>query len=240
MKTEKDHLFAGNLVLIGNMTTPGGSLGLIVNQVRGKVWLDRDPCIEHIPSTEDKEKYLIARVLGLRTIGCSLIGKTVLPEEEPDEAMTVRWSYVQENRTPYIAGPDVESIEKFLESCYICDSLGMKDATFFHDVSMLIEYLHGVTRPRELMSYSEQKFFKMLEDVLPKLKARETLCHDDSPCSEKLDENSFCKSCNFTPDSQSVSIKIYCPVCDIPLKLNNGLVCDQCKQIFDGVEKLNE
>lgn len=80
----------------------------------------------------------------------------------------------------------------------------------------------------------------MLEDVLPKLKAKETLCHDDSPCSEKLDENGFCKSCNFTPDSQNVSIKIYCPVCDIPLKLANGLVCNECKQIFDGVEKLSE
>ena len=136
----------------------------------------------------------------MRTVGCSLIGKNVLPDEEPDETMTVRWSYVQANRTPYIVGPDVSSIEKFLEQCHVCQSLGMHGSSFFHDVSLLIEYLHGVTRTRDAMGYSEHKFFKMLEDVLPKLKAKGVLCHDedDSLCSEKLDKHGFCKACNFT------------------------------------------
>lgn len=138
MKESKNHLLAGNLVLIRNISTPGGSLGLVVNQVRGKVWLDRDPCIEHVHSAEDKEKYLIVRVLGLRTVGCSLVGKNVLPDEEPDEDMTVRWSYVQANRTPYIAGPDVTSIEQFLEQCNVCHSLGMKGSTFFIMLACLL------------------------------------------------------------------------------------------------------
>lgn len=237
MNQEKKALLAGNLVLINNISTTGGSLGLVVNQVRGKVWADRDPCLDHLPSINDKESYLIVRVLGLRTVGCSSIGKTVLPKEEPDEAMTVRWSYVQENRTMHIAGPDMKSINNFLEQCYVCDSLGMRGSTFFHDVELLVEYLDGVTRTRNAMGHSEHKFFKMLEDVLPKLKAKEFLYHDNSPCSTELDETSFCKTCNTKPDT--ISVKICCPVCNIPLKFNNGLTCNQCKQIFDGVEKLN-
>ncbi len=54
--------------------------------------------------------------------------------------------------------------------------------------------------------------------------------HDDPPCTARLDHDGYCPECHFTPDMQSTCIKLYCPLCEIPLV---NLACPRCKQVFE-------
>ncbi|OGI15051.1 MAG: hypothetical protein A2878_02755 [Candidatus Moranbacteria bacterium RIFCSPHIGHO2_01_FULL_54_31] len=158
----------GSLLSVRNSLDPNCWLGLVVDQEAGKKWVARDPCLDYEPS-ENRQDFLLVRVLGLKwTELLPKIGKRSLPIEEPHETEVVRWAFVQLTQAFVVAGPDAASIEMFLEHCSVCDSLGMTGGTFFRDVNLLVEYLQGVKRTRSQMSYPESKFFKMLEDVLPR------------------------------------------------------------------------
>lgn len=162
MSQEKKEIVVGNLVSVSNSIDGGRWLGLIVNQEAAQKWVEKDLCIEYNPP--EKQGFLIARVLG----GGLILSKPGLPETEPDERQTVRWVFVQLNQAYVVAGPDVVSVENFLSQCRICNLLGMRGATFFHDLALVAEYLRGVTRKRSEMSSFESKYFKMLGEVLPK------------------------------------------------------------------------
>ena len=157
----------GSLVTVGNMVDGYRYLGLVVDQVAGKQWADRDPTIEYMPNENDKGKFVLIRVLGLK-ISEGFLHRTKLPPEEPSRNEVVRWSFAQISHARHIAGPDIPSIETFLQYCTICGSLGMKGALFLHEVSLLIEYLRGSVRSRDAMSYYDSKFLAMLGEVLPR------------------------------------------------------------------------
>lgn len=160
-------IVVGSLVAVGNSLDSGRWLGLVVDQEAGKKWADRDPCIEHY--VDEKNGPLLVRVMGTKTIELAGIGKSSLPKEEPKEVETVRWAYVQTkpNTSVVVAGPDVDSVEKFLWNCWVINDLGAGGITFFSDLKLLVEYLRGVTREPDAISYYERKFFAMLEEVLP-------------------------------------------------------------------------
>lgn len=168
MSKQKKEIVVGSLVSVSNSIDGGRWLGLIVNQKAGQKWVEKDPCVEYTPSSESEEKFLLARVLGLKLTELAL-GKTGLPEREPSRMETVRWAFVQLNQAYVVADPDVESIENFLLQCQTCMGLGgMRGATFLHDVGLIAEYLRGVTRTRDQMGFFESQYFKMLEEVLPR------------------------------------------------------------------------
>lgn len=158
-------------IVVGSLISVSGSadtyrwLGLVVDQAVGRRWVERDPCIEYDPP--DKQGFVLVRVLGTKLTGMS-IGRTGLPEQEPRETVTVRWAYPQLNQAYVIAGPDIASIEIFLKQCRICESLGMKGATFGRELILVVEYLQGVKRTEGAMSYFERQFLAMLKQVLPR------------------------------------------------------------------------
>lgn len=157
----------GCLIVTSNAINSGHWLGLVVNQKVGKKWVERDPCIEYC--VPDEYGPLLVRVLGLKlTEGVALI-KSGLPVEEPRRTETVRWAYIQTIPNPpfVVAGPDVDSISKFFQSCRICESLCQKEeATFSYEGAILEEYLRGVQKPADETSYFYKKFSAMLADVL--------------------------------------------------------------------------
>lgn len=166
MAQQSREIAVGSLIAVRNSTDSNCWLGLVVDQEVGKKWADRDPCIEYDPS--DKQEFFLARVLGVKVVSTG-IGRTGLPEQEPYQTVTVRWAYVQLNQAHVVAGPDVASIELFLEQYMMYIALGMKgNATFGHDLSLVLEYLHGVKREKDATSFFERKFFAMLGEVLPR------------------------------------------------------------------------
>lgn len=81
---------------------------------------------------------------------------------------------------------------------------------------------------------SEELIIHHLDMVLnntEKVEAKLVLHHDDPPCSARLLDDGLCIKCNFHPDMQSTCFYFYCPLCDVPLKINK-LKCPKCGQIF--------
>lgn len=158
----------GSLIAVINSLNSERWLGLVVDQEAGKKWVERDPCLEY--HLEEKDGPLLVRVLGLKLTEGRALDKSGLPEQEPRGIETVRWAFVQTIPNPpwIAAGPDLSSVEDFLRSYRLCNSFGMTEATFFHEVALLAEYLRGVTRTEDEISCFDRKFFAMLVDVLPR------------------------------------------------------------------------
>jgi hypothetical protein len=56
--------------------------------------------------------------------------------------------------------------------------------------------------------------------------------HDDPPCEEKLEKirgGNYCPKCKIHPDTQSISLRAYCPDCKVLLK---NLKCRTCSTQF--------
>lgn len=161
----------GSLIAVSNVIDSGHWLGLVVDQEKGKKWVDRDPCLEY--RVDEKYGPLLVRVLGLRFTEGVALNKSGLPAEEPRGTETVRWAYIQTIPNPpfVVAGPDVDSISKFFRMCRICDSLGMsmkEEASFSYEGAILEEYLRGVQKPPDETSHFYKKFSAMLADILPR------------------------------------------------------------------------
>jgi hypothetical protein len=158
---------AGSLISIAESVSSGRFLGLVVDQEAGKQWMENDPCIRYMPMPEEEVEFVLVRVLGTRLVN-SFLHKSPLPEKEPQETETVRWEYAQVNHSFQVAGPDLASIEEFLRWGRTFHSLGGGDGAVVHEVGLLAEYLRGVTRSKDATSWFEQRYFAMLEEVLPK------------------------------------------------------------------------
>ncbi len=156
----------GSLVLVQGIYREY-TLCLVVDQLTGEKWAERDSCIEFIPEKGNEGRFTLVRVLGLKLTGSRALGKSAFPSQEPGVEEVVHWVYAQNTSTVHIAGPDVASIEAFLKACHICISLGITRETFFYEVALIIEYLKGVTRRREEMSRYDYKYLQMLNDILP-------------------------------------------------------------------------
>ena len=139
---------------------------MVVDQSSGKRWVEKDPCLEYVPG--NSQNFVLVRVLGQKLTDGYVLGKRGLPDKEPSETETVRWAFAQLNQSWRVAGPDVASIEEFLKQCRLCDSIGMKGATFVHDLSLVAEHLRGAKRPPSSMSYFERRYLAMLEEILPR------------------------------------------------------------------------
>lgn len=61
-------------------------------------------------------------------------------------------------------------------------------------------------------------------------KAKVVTHHDDPPCYRRLNDDGFCQNCCLFPDTQSISLYAYCPLCDCQL---NNLTCPICKESFE-------
>lgn len=159
----------GSLVAVSNMLNPGAHLALVIDPSAGKKWADNASAFEYEPKKGSENGFVLVRNLGLR-LSEGVVFKKGAPKEEPRETMVVRFAYAQITHAQHVAGPDVESIEKFLESVQLCHHLGMHGADFFNDVSLLAEYLRGVTRTPDQIGFSNQKFLAMLTEILPQAK----------------------------------------------------------------------
>ena len=159
----------GSLLAVRNSLDANHWLGLVVNQNVGKVWADRDPCLEYTLAQQSGP--LLVRVLGLKLTEGMALDKSSLPKEEPRGTETVRWAYVQTipAQAYVVAGPDTDSIQTFSQNATLfCRGFGRNgDVTFLRDVSLLVEYLRGVTRTDHETSFYDRKFFAMLREVLP-------------------------------------------------------------------------
>ncbi|MFA6278882.1 MAG: hypothetical protein WCS97_03025 [Candidatus Paceibacterota bacterium] len=165
------HTVVGSLIAVGNTLDGDCFLGLVVDQMAGKKWADEDPCLDYIPSKDNQKEFVLVRILGLKLTEGQPLSKGSIPAREPYKVETKRWAFAQINRSWHVAGPNVVSIQEFLKQCKICHRLGMKfrmsGATFFHDLELVVEYLLGVKRPEDEISFFERKFFAMLGEILP-------------------------------------------------------------------------
>jgi hypothetical protein len=158
----------GTVIAVRNSLDTGHWLGLIVDQKAGKAWADADPCMEH--QLDAKWGPLLVRVLGRKVNETPAMGRSTVPEREPSRDETVRWVYVQTLPHPLfyaVAGPGGLGVEAFLDTCRTCDSLGMKGATFLHELQLLADHLKGIEKPKREMSYFERQYRAMLAEVLP-------------------------------------------------------------------------
>jgi len=158
----------GSLVAVRHSIDVYCSLGLVVDQLAGLRWLERDPCLQYCPKSGMEHEFVLVRWLGLKLTEYGPSGKKSLPQSEPNEIETVRWGYAQLNQSWVVAGPDVDSIYAFRSQCRTFKSLlGVDDIPFAHDVDLLAEYLLGTKRSKEETSFYDRMFFAMLRDVLP-------------------------------------------------------------------------
>jgi hypothetical protein len=161
--------FTPGMVIATRNSLDGDSrLVLVVDQAAGQKWADADPVMGYIPSLANRRHFVLVRVLGTQLSEGEPLTKSGLPDKEPRVVVTERWKYSQINHSWYVAGPDAESLKQFLEHCRLCDNLGMKDGVFIRDLALVTEYISGVTRTREDISFYEKKFFAMLWEVLPR------------------------------------------------------------------------
>lgn len=66
----------------------------------------------------------------------------------------------------------------------------------------------------------------------PKHPQSKAVCHhNEPPCNARLDEDGYCPSCKFAPDSQSVVVHYYCPECDVQLQ-NGQRWCPDCGNTY--------
>lgn len=159
----------GSLVAAPYSVYGGRWLGLVVDQDVGKKWADGDPCIEY--ELSDECGPLLVRVLGQKLTEGGALGRSSLPEREPCETETVRWAWAQMIPNPpiVIAGPDADSIAGFLRQCLILGSLRRDgESTFLYDLEILVDYLRGVEKTKYSTGMYAWKFYKMLEEVLPR------------------------------------------------------------------------
>ena len=142
-------------------------LGLVVDQVRGKEWTDSDEVLSFVPKYEDRDSYVLVRVLGQRVVEWPL-RKNRVSEQEPNKAEIVRWEFVHVPTATHVAGPDVSSIEEFLRISEICGRIHGRDFSFLDEVCFLVEYLSGKQTPKEDMTFHHRMYTNMFERVLPK------------------------------------------------------------------------
>ena len=172
--TENMVVKPGSVVSVSNLLTTGRWLGLVVDQEAGKKWAGRDPCIES-PIAE-KFMPILVRVLGRKfTEGGRALGRSSIPTKEPGEEEIIRWVYVPTAPRPHfyvVAGPDAGSVKDFLESYETLHALGMRfspeGGAFYHDLKLVMEYLRRDKKAEEETTVYDRKFFKMLEEVLPR------------------------------------------------------------------------
>ena len=158
----------GSLITVPNSLDTEASLGLVVDQIAGKEWVILDPVLKSLPDPNWKTDFVLVRILGERLTEDMSSHKSSIPENEPNKLEMVRWEFDQVNLSRLVAGPDVVSVENFYAQARMCIHLGARDITFMRDVSLLIEYFHGVTRTEDSMSYYDRLFLSMLSEVLPK------------------------------------------------------------------------
>lgn len=157
----------GSVVLVPNSMDSKCWLGLVVNQEVGEKWVDRNPCLYYIPP--ELNNPLLVRVLGFKLTEGETLFRSGIPEEEPRKVEVQHWAYIQTKPNPpqVIAGPDLKSISEFLRGSKICNRL-WDGASFLHDLSLLVDYLSLETRSDDSLGQYEQKFLKMLSEVLPR------------------------------------------------------------------------
>lgn len=158
---------AGSIISVAHTMDSGRSLALVVDQEKALKWMERDPFLAYHPE-DTTTNFVRVRWLGCKQAEMA-IGKRGLPEEEPSDAQIERWAYAQVSLTYPVAGPDIVSMKDFLAKCRMFNRvLGNSEMPFWHDLSLVVEYLCGVTRKSNAISFYDRKYFNMLEDVLPR------------------------------------------------------------------------
>lgn len=158
----------GSLVTVKHHTMNSASLGLVVDPAAGHRWATDGQCVEDM-MPEGGDKFQLVRILGLRFLEVPT-DRSLLPSHEPCRDEIVRWAYIQINQNQQVAGPDVDSIMMFRKNCLLCSYLGMRRATFVHELELLIEYLQLAKEPDGSISRSllrRNKYFAMLNEILP-------------------------------------------------------------------------
>ncbi len=159
----------GSILAISNAADPGRHLGLVVDQERGRKWVERDPALGYEPDPEDNT-YVLVRLLSEQRISYLTVSRNPVPAEDPEQTQIVRWEYAQfsHGHARVVAGPDVESIAEFLRIVRICHGLGMGNAPFVNSLGIIVEHLRDVQKePGEMRIFGEKGYRAMLKDVLP-------------------------------------------------------------------------
>ncbi|MFH1178099.1 MAG: hypothetical protein V1711_00010 [bacterium] len=151
----------GKIISVSYVFSSHRWLGLVVDQSAGRMWAADDPVIEY----EDFGAAIIVRVLGFKLTEGPALGRTELSINEPNSVEVVRWAFVQTkpNTNFYeVVGPDLASIKQFTSHCRNLSVLkgGEILRPLLHDLVLLGEYLNNTEK--------ENKFLKMLEEVLPR------------------------------------------------------------------------